>query len=140
MKTKDYMLPASDEFFLYLAFILSLPLEDVKEMDCINFMIDKVSASGQDLVYCTDGYQFIVREPFHSRLGWTQETFDAVNLHPLSRAANELQRGVQMSKYFNNIFVDDEGGPHDDAYVCFIDPESKIHEVVDKNKRYQRFL
>lgn len=45
-----------------------------------------------------------------------------------------------MSKYFNNVFVDDEGGPGDNAYVCFIDTESKIHEVVDKNKRYQRFL
>ena len=41
-----------------------------------------------------------------------------------------------MTQYFNNIFVDDEGGPRDDAYVCFIDPESKIHEVVDKNKRF----
>lgn len=43
MKTKDFLLPASDEFFLYLAFILSMPLEDAIEMDCINFMIDKVS-------------------------------------------------------------------------------------------------
>lgn len=45
-----------------------------------------------------------------------------------------------MSKYFNNVFVDDEGGPGDEAYVCYIDQESKIHEVKDKNKRYQRFL
>lgn len=135
----DFSLPESDEFYLYLAFILSMPLEDAKEMECINFMIDKVSKTGQDLAFCTDGTYFIVIEPFHSLLRWI-EKFDTQKLDPLSRAAYELQRGVQMSKYFNNVFIDDEGGHGDDAYVCFIDSEGTLHEVKDKNKRYSRYL